>query len=92
MDRVLLLIWDDYTIIEKVLKQKGNLGFSLIILNGTIANMPTECKSFIGIDSIQNGVVSIQRVLGVVQDFINKDDSSTTEEYKPRPLYKHFED
>ena len=46
----------------------------------------------IDIDSIQNGVVSIQRVLGVVQDFINKDDSSTTEEYKPRPLYKHFED
>lgn len=44
------------------------------------------------LDSIQNGVASIQRVLGVVQDFTNKDDVSSNEEYTPRPLYKHFED
>lgn len=46
----------------------------------------------IDIDSIQNGVSSIQRVLGVVQDFTNKDNTSSDTEYKPRPLYKHFED
>lgn len=46
----------------------------------------------IDIDSIQNGIDSIQRVLGVVEDFTNKDSSSVKEEYKPRPLYKHFED
>ncbi len=46
----------------------------------------------IDVDSIQNSVASIQRVLGVVQDFTNKDNSSQEEEYKPRPLYKHFED
>ena len=45
----------------------------------------------IDVDSIQNGVSSLQRVLGVVQDFTNKE-SSTKEEYTPRPLYKHFED
>lgn len=45
----------------------------------------------IDVDSIQNGVTSLQRVLGVVQDFTNKDDSSK-EEYTPRPIYKHFED
>lgn len=45
----------------------------------------------IDVDSIQNGISSIQRVLGVVQDFTNKD-STTKEEYKPRPLYRHFED
>lgn len=44
------------------------------------------------LDSIQDGVASIQRVLGVVQDFTNKDDINPKEEYKPRPLYKHFED
>ena len=43
------------------------------------------------VDGIQNGISSIQRVLGVFQDFVSKDDSSKTE-YKPRPLYKHFED
>lgn len=44
----------------------------------------------IDVDSIQNGVTSLQRVLGVVQDFTNKD--TPKEEYNPRPLYKHFED
>lgn len=44
------------------------------------------------LDSIQDGVASIQRVLGVVQDFTTKDNESPKDEYKPRPLYKHFED
>lgn len=46
----------------------------------------------IDLDSIQNGVSSIQRVIGVVQDLSGKDSKETKEEYKPRPLYKHFED
>jgi len=46
----------------------------------------------IDLDTIQNGVNSLQRVLGVVQDLGSKDDSKPTEEYKPRPIYKHFED
>ena len=49
----------------------------------------------INLDSLQEGIGSIQRVLGVFQDFSgNKDNSSNTDkkEYKPRPLYKHFED
>ena len=46
----------------------------------------------IDIDSIQNGVASLQRVLGVVEDFTRKESNTTKEEYQPRPLYKHFED
>ena len=49
----------------------------------------------INLDSLQEGIGSIQRVLGVFQDFSgNKDNSTNTDkkEYKPRPLYKHFED
>lgn len=46
----------------------------------------------IDLDTIQNGVNSLQRVLGVVQDLGNKDNTKPTEEYKPRPMYKHFED
>lgn len=45
----------------------------------------------IDLDSIQDSISSIQRVLGVVQDLANND-SSVNEEYKPRPIYKHFED
>lgn len=42
------------------------------------------------LDSVQNGVNSLQRVLGVLQDFGTN--NQPKEEYKPRPLYKHFED
>lgn len=47
----------------------------------------------IDLDSFQNGVSSLQRVLGVVQDLSSKNtNTKQTEEYKPRPMYKHFED
>ena len=45
----------------------------------------------IDVDGIQSGISSIQRVLGVFQDFVNKE-AETKEDYEPRPLYKHFED
>ena len=47
----------------------------------------------INLDSLQEGINSVQRVLGVFQDFSNKDTKvEEKKEYKPRPLYKHFED
>lgn len=47
----------------------------------------------IDLDSVQEGVNSVQRVLGVIQDLNGKDNNKPKkEEYKPRPLYKHFED
>lgn len=44
----------------------------------------------INLDNIQNGVNSIQRVLGVLGDI--KGNNTSKEEYKPRPIYKHFDD
>lgn len=67
-------------------------------LSDSSTNGTFQSLDFVGwlktldLDSIQNGVASIQRVLGVVQDFANKDNVSSKEEYTPRPLYKHFED
>jgi len=47
----------------------------------------------VDLDGLQEGIGSVQRVLGVVQDFSKKDTVSETKStYKPRPLYKHFED
>jgi len=43
------------------------------------------------LDSIQNSVNSMQRVLGLLQD-MSSSKTSTVETRKPRPLYKHFED
>ena len=45
----------------------------------------------LNLDSIQEGVNSLQRVIGVVQD-LGTSSKEEKEEYKPRPIYKHFED
>lgn len=49
----------------------------------------------VDLDSVRNGVESVQRVVGVLQDFSSNDkktEEKSTEEYRPRPLYKSFED
>ena len=46
----------------------------------------------VDLDSIQNSVSSVQRVLGVVQELTSKTPDQPKDEYKPRPIYKHFED
>ena len=44
----------------------------------------------IDLDNLKEGIGNLERVLGVVKDFTKKDDIVST--YKPRPLYKHFDD
>lgn len=47
----------------------------------------------IDIDTFQDGISSIQRVLGVLQDLnLGGKETSVKPKYEPRPLYKHFED
>ena len=89
-------IYDMYGEEEKVWEEYLNKPSST---NTHSISMPLSMDSFgemmnflknIDLDSVQNGVNSLQRVLGVLQDFgTNK---QPKEDYKPRPLYKHFED
>lgn len=81
--------WKDYITVPTKEKAKaasaalaGGLGFNEILswLKG------------VDLDSLQSGIGSLQRVLGVLQDFGSKDNVTPKEEYKPRPLYRHFED
>ena len=46
----------------------------------------------INLDTLQNGVDSLQRVVGLISDLGGKNENNNKEEYKPRPIYKHFED
>ena len=56
-----------------------------------VADFFTWLKN-INVDKMQESINSIQRVLGVLED-LGKDNVNTKKtEYKPRPLYKHFED
>ena len=70
-------VWDKY------LTSSASVGGSLGIFD-MIKNLD--------VDSIQTGINSMQRVLGLIQDMSNKNKEEVKEEYKPRPLYKHFED
>ena len=78
--------WNNYLVKEEVRSTTAvtsGLGFSEIM--NFIKN--------IDLNSVQEGVNSVQRVLGVFQDLTVKDtNTQKKEEYKPRPLYKHFED
>lgn len=45
------------------------------------------------LSKVEEGINSVQRVIGVLQDLGTSGNSETkTTSYKPRPLYKHFED
>ena len=44
------------------------------------------------LDGIQNGVNSLQRVLSLLQDMSTNKPNTNPTNYKPRPIYKHFED
>ena len=44
------------------------------------------------LDGIQNGVNSLQRVLSLLQDMSLNNKTPQTNNYKPRPIYKHFDD
>lgn len=83
-------VWNDY--IKKPDQPKVDQAAAAGAATGAlgIAELVNMFKN-VDLDSIQNGVNSIQRVLGVFQDF-NKKDTPTKETYKPRPIYKHFED
>ncbi len=81
-------IWSDYQKtepkVETVKKENKITG---------MADVLTWLK-MIDLDSLQEGVSSLQRVLGVFQDLSGNKTTTNNDkgEYKPRPLYRHFED
>ena len=71
--------WKDYITKEKTISKQSQNFDIMSFLKG------------LDLDSIQEGVNSLQRVLGLLQD-ITPSKNIKTEIKKPRPLYKHFDD
>ena len=69
---------------------KDYLGVATVAATAGLPDIINWFKS-LNIENVQTGINNLQRVLGVVQDF-SKKDTPKTEEYKPRPIYKHFDD
>ena len=82
--------WKDYINKDsEALKEKSDaLGLTAL----TLTDIVNWFKN-VDLDSLQEGIGNVQRVLGVVQD-LSRHDNKTEQKstYKPRPLYKHFED
>ena len=79
-------IWKDYLTTKEEVKEVVKTtatGFSL----GEVVNWLKN----VDLDGLQEGIGNVQKVIRVVQDFTKKDKTETPT-YKPRPLYKHFED
>lgn len=73
-------VWNDYLKTEQTVTETS----SFDLLNWL--------KKF-NLDEIQDGLTSVGRVISVLQDLgTNKESISNQSTYKPRPLYKHFED
>jgi len=88
-------VWNDYIIknnneknISKNIEKTTKTGLAGL----TLSEVVNWFKN-VDLDGLQEGIGNVQRVLGVVQDFTKKYSTTTQKEtYKPRPLYKHFED
>ena len=82
-------VWKDY--IDKK-EETVNKTTTTALTGLTLSEVVNWFKN-VDLDSLQEGIGNVQRVLGVVQD-LSKKDSKVEEKntYKPRPLYKHFED
>ena len=81
-------IWKDY--LENSSNDMSKLG-KTTHTGLTLSEVINWLKK-VDLDGLQEGIGNVQRVLGVVQDFTKKDNKTETNTYKPRPLYKHFED
>lgn len=72
--------WKPYLSEDKEKTKASNIDFMSYLKN-------------IDLDAVQESINSIQRVLGVVGDLTTKNTTkTTTNEYEPKPLYKHLDD
>ena len=73
-------IWKEYLNPIEIEKASSTLGISDFL----------NWVKTVDLDSLQEGINSVSRVVGLLQDFGTKETNKTT--YTPRPIYKHFED
>ena len=80
-------VWKEYLGVNNTdnIVKSGISGFSLVEFINWLKK--------VDLDGLQEGIGNVQRVLDVVSD-LSKHDSNTNKNssYRPRPLYKHFED
>lgn len=51
-----------------------------------------ELAKNVDVDKLQNGITSLQKAIGLFSDLIVSKDATSTTGYKPRAIYKRFDD
>ena len=79
-------VWNNYLKKEEVIEKSATAGATIGFTDflNWFKNM--------NLDEIQDGLNSIGRVISVLQDLGTSSDTKPETTYKPRPVYKHFED
>ena len=86
-------VWKDYIGSNNDSLNSGIENSAKLGLTGLTFGEFVKWLKNVDLDGLQEGIGNVQRVLGVIQDFSKKDNKeASTNTYKPRPLYKHFED
>ena len=57
IDNMQIIDEKNLEIINQVLAEKRNLGFSIIILNDGLSNLPNECSNFIVLDENKSAII-----------------------------------
>lgn len=83
--------WKEYITKEEQKEEIVNAGVKNGVAGLTLSEVVNWFKN-VDLDGLQEGIGNVQRVLGVMQDLTTKKDTTQKTTYKPRPLYKHFED
>lgn len=70
-------VWNDYKA-----KERKSPSISEIV----------ELAKNVDVDKLQNGITSLQKAIGLFSDLIVSKDTTNTSGYKPRAIYKRFDD
>lgn len=84
------MTWQKFYEIYTLYGKDSNVWDEYLGKSSTSINDVVNWFKKVDLDNLKEGIGNIERVIGVVKDFSKKD--NTTNNYKPRPLYKHFED
>ena len=57
-------------IIKDICEEKGNIGFSIVIINNRLTNLPNECHTFISIGDAKSGIFENELVSNKQKEFI----------------------
>ena len=78
-------IWNEYLKKEEPQTKVNNTKPS------SLSNIMEMAKN-IDPDKLQDGITSIQKAISLFGDMITKNNTSSTNTYTPRPIYKKFDD